>query len=128
MLQTFTHQGGASCSCTNDKATCQLISCCPELVAHECAVIGLEALVITIESGVHQVHKCAILVCFKQGISFATPDHLDDVPASALEEGLELLDDLAIAAHRAIQTLQVAVDYEGEVIQVLACSELEKTT
>ena len=55
----------------------------------------------------------------------AAPDDLDDVPAGALEEGLELLDDLAVTAHGAVETLQVAVDDEGQVVQALLGGELE---
>lgn len=40
-------------------------------------------------------------------------------PAHA-ELGLQLLDDLAVAAHRAVEPLEVAVHHEGEVVQALA--------
>ena len=46
--------------------------------------------------------------------------HLDDVPAGAAERRLELLDDLAVAAHRAVEPLQVAVDDEDQVVELLA--------
>ena len=45
---------------------------------------------------------------------------LDDVPAGAAEVALELLDDLAVAAHRAVEALQVAVDDEDQVVELLA--------
>jgi pyruvate dehydrogenase complex dehydrogenase (E1) component len=47
-------------------------------------------------------------VLLQQLIPLAAPDDLDDVPAGTAEERLELLDDLAVAAHRAVQALQVA--------------------
>jgi len=56
------------------------------------------------------------------------PDHLDDVPAGAAEVAFQLLDDLAVAAHWAVQTLQVAVDDEGEVVQLLVGGQLRKMT
>ncbi len=46
-------------------------------------------------------------------------------PAPA-ELGLELLDDLAVAAHRAVEALEVAVDDEEEVVESLARSERER--
>ena len=49
--------------------------------------------------------------------------HLDDVPAGAAERRLELLDDLPVAAHRAVETLQVAVDDEDQVVELLARRE-----
>src|SRR6185312_4283 len=48
------------------------------------------------------------------------PDHLDHVPARAAEVALELLDDLAVAAHRTVEPLQVAVDHEDEIVERLA--------
>ncbi len=45
------------------------------------------------------------------------PDHLDDVPAGALELGLQLLDDLAVPADRAVEALQVAVHDERQVVE-----------
>jgi hypothetical protein len=57
------------------------------------------------------------------GVPVAAPDHLDDVPAGAAEDRLEFLDDLAVAAHRAVEPLQVAVDDEDQVVELLARGE-----
>ena len=46
--------------------------------------------------------------------------HLDDVPPRAAEHRFELLDDLAVAANRTVEPLQVAVDDEDEVVDLLA--------
>ena len=56
----------------------------------------------------------------EERIPVAAPDQLDDVPAGAAELALELLDDLAVAAHRAVEALQVAVDDEDQVVELLA--------
>ena len=56
----------------------------------------------------------------QQRVPIAAPDHLDHVPAGAAEHGLQLLDDLAVAADRAVQPLQVAVDHEDQVVEFLA--------
>ena len=45
------------------------------------------------------------------------------VPAGAAEGRFQFLDDLAVAAHRAVQALQVAVDDEDQVVELLARSE-----
>src|SRR5699024_10816979 len=58
----------------------------------------------------------------------ATPDDLDDGPAGTTEEGLEFLDDLGVTADRAVKALQVAVDHEGEVVQVVQCGLVDETT
>ena len=59
----------------------------------------------------------------QQLVPARAPDHLDDVPAGAAEVAFELLDDLAVAAHRAVEALQVAVDDEDEVVELLAAGE-----
>ncbi len=59
-------------------------------------------------------------------VELAPPDDLDDVPAGAAEDRLELLDDLAVAAHRAVEPLQVAVDDEGQVVEALARRDRER--
>ena len=60
------------------------------------------------------------LVLGQQRIPVVAPDDLDDVPAGAAEDAFELLNDLAVAAHRAVEPLQVAVDDEDQVVELLA--------
>ena len=48
------------------------------------------------------------------------------VPAGAAEVRLELLDDLAVAADRPVEALQVAVDDEGEVVELLARGDADR--
>ena len=79
--------------------------------------VGLE---LAVRRGVHLVDEHAVAVVGEQRIPVAAPDDLDDVPAGAAEVRLQLLDDLAVAAHRAVEALQVAVDDEGEVVELLA--------
>ena len=67
-----------------------------------------------------------VFVRLEEHIPFAAPDDFDDVPAGSLEEGFELLDDLAVAADRAVQALQVAVDDEGQVVEALGGGQLQK--
>ena len=79
--------------------------------------VGLE---LPVGGGVHLVDQHAVGVLGQDRVPVAAPDDLDHVPAGAAEERLQLLDDLAVAAHRAVEPLQVAVDDEGEVVQLLA--------
>ena len=62
----------------------------------------------------------------KQSVPARAPQHLDDVPAGPPEVGLELLDDLAIAPHWPVETLQVAVDDEDEVVELLASCQRDR--
>src|SRR6266700_3973618 len=50
----------------------------------------------------------------------ASPQNLDHVPARASERGFKFLNDLSVAAHRTIQTLQIAVDDKNKIVQPLA--------
>src|SRR6266487_1999449 len=86
--------------------------------------VGLE---LAVRRGVHLVDQHAVGVLGQQRVPVAAPDDLDHVPAGAAEERLELLDDLAVAADRAVQPLQVAVDDEGEVVQFLAGGQPDRT-
>ncbi|ETJ03975.1 MAG: Arginase/agmatinase/formimionoglutamate hydrolase, arginase family [Actinomyces urogenitalis DORA_12] len=96
-----------------------------EVLAHVGAVVGLEGLVVAVERLHHEVLQGVVLVRGQQLVPATAPDDLDDVPACALKEGLQLLDDLAVTTHRAVQALQVAVDDEGEVVQLLGGRQLE---
>ena len=85
--------------------------------------VGLE---LAVRRGVHLVDQHAVGVLGQQRVPVAAPDDLDHVPARAAEERLELLDDLPVAAHRAVQPLQVAVDDEGEVVQFLPGGQADR--
>ena len=65
----------------------------------------------------------AAVIVGEERIPVGAPQHLDDVPAGAAEGGLELLDDLAVAANRPVEPLQVAVDDEDQVVELLARGE-----
>ena len=54
------------------------------------------------------------------------PNHLDDVPAGAQERRFQFLDDAAVAAHRTVQPLQVAVDHENQVVELLARGQRQR--
>ncbi len=97
-----------------------------EVLTDERAVVGLVRLVVAVGGGVHQVDERAVPVGVQQRVPLAAPDDLDDVPAGAAEERLQLLDDLAVAAHRAVQALQVAVDDEREVVEALVRGDVDQ--
>ena len=60
------------------------------------------------------------------GSQSAAPDHFDHVPAGAAEGGFQFLDHLAVAAHRTVQALQVAVDDEDQVVELFARGQRER--
>ena len=77
-------------------------------------------LILSVDDLVHPFDEFALFVLREQRIPLVAPDHLDDVPAGAAEDPFQLLDDLAVATHRAVEPLQVAVDDEHEVVELLA--------
>jgi hypothetical protein len=90
-----------------------------EMLAGVSPALGFVGLIVAVQTLLHALEQQALFIPGQEGIPVAAPDHLDDVPAGAPEVRLQLLDDLAIAAHRAIQTLEIAVDHEDQVIQPL---------
>ncbi len=96
-----------------------------EVLANVGAVLGFEILILAIDALLHALEKDAARVPGDQGIPAAAPDDLDDVPAGTAEEGLELLDDLAVAAHRPVEALEVAVDDEDQVVEPFAPRQRE---
>ena len=95
------------------------------MVADVGAGLDRVLLELAVDRGVHLVEQHAVDVAREQLVPSAAPDHLDDVPARAPERRFELLDDLPVAAHRAVEALQVAVDDEDEVVEPFAGGERE---
>src|SRR3990172_12398384 len=84
-----------------------------------------ELLELPVDGLVHLVDEHTVDVTGEGLIPLATPDDLDDVPAGAAEQALELLDDLAVAADGSVEALEVAVDDEDEVVEPLASGKAE---
>ena len=97
-----------------------------EVLAHEPAGLGLVRLVVPVDGGVHDVNKRAVFVPGQQVIPLPAPEDLDDVPARTAEERFQFLDDLAVAAHRPVQALEVAVDDERQVVELVVRGQLQQ--
>lgn len=69
------------------------------MLADVATVFATEGLVVTVEGLVHQLDELAALVLLEQLVVVGAPQDLDDVPACAAEECLELLNDLAVTAN-----------------------------
>jgi len=94
-----------------------------EMLTHERAVDRLVSLVLAVDRFFHALAQQALGVFREQRIPARTPDHFDDVPAGTTEVRFEFLDDLAIAAYRAVESLQIAVDDEDQIVEFLAGCE-----
>ena len=97
-----------------------------EVLADVGAVLGLEVLVLAVDALLHALEQQPGLVRGQQRVPARPPDDLDDVPAGAAEDPLQLLDDLPVAAHRAVEALQVAVDDEDQVVQLLPAGQRDR--
>src|SRR6185503_3797123 len=91
----------------------------PEMFADVGARFDGVLLILAVDDLAHALDEQAVAILGEQRIPFAAPDRLDDVPARAAEHRLELLNDLAVAADRAVEPLQVAVDDEDQVVELL---------
>ena len=94
-----------------------------EVLAVEAPVgrrVGLE---LAVDSLVQPLQQHRLLIAREERIPVRTPQHLDHVPTRAGEEAFQLLHDRAVAAHRAVEPLQVAVDDEDEIVEPLARGE-----
>ena len=83
-------------------------------------VIGRKSLELPINRFAEGALQHAGNIARKQHIPVRSPQRLDHIPAGTDELRFKLIDDAAIAAHRAVETLQIAVDDENEVIEFFA--------
>ena len=97
-----------------------------EVLANIGAVLRLEVLVFAVDAFVHELAKLALIILGEQRVPARAPQALDDVPARAAEVGLQLLHDLAVAAHRPVEPLEVAIDDEDEVVELLAAGKRDR--
>ena len=94
-----------------------------EVFTHERAVFGFVVLVLAVDDFVHATLQDAVDVFGQQWVPETAPDDFGHVPLSTAEHAFEFLDDLAVAANRAVEALQVAVDDEDQVVQLLAAGQ-----
>ncbi len=97
-----------------------------EMGAVEGAVVGREGLELAVHGVGEGACQRAARVSAQQGVPVAAPDQLDDVPAGTRIQGFQLVDDAAVATHRAVQALQVAVDDEDQVVELFARGQRER--
>ena len=88
-----------------------------EMLANVGAVVGLHGLVVAVQRVHHDFAQGAVFVARQKWVPVAAPDQLEHVPAGTPEIAFKLLNDLAVAAHRAIQALQIAIDNEDQVVE-----------
>src|SRR5712692_1224942 len=90
------------------------------MLADVSAGLDDEFLIFAVNDFAHTTDEQTFGVPFEDGIPIASPDDFDNVPTGAAKDGLQFLNDFSVAAYRSIETLQIAVDHENEVVEVLA--------
>ena len=97
------------------------------MFAHISAVVGLERLVVTVHGFHHDAAQRAVFVARNQRVPITAPNQLEHIPTGASEFTLQLLNDFAVAAHRAVQALQIAVDDKNQVVEFFARGQTDGT-
>src|SRR6202048_316238 len=82
-----------------------------------------ELLVFAADERAHALAQQTFGVALENGIPLAAPENLDDIPARAAKRRLKFLNNLAVAAHRTVEALQVAVHDENQIVELFARSE-----
>ena len=95
----------------------------PEVFADVAAAGDGVLLVLAVDDFAHALHEEALVVAGEEAVPLGAPDDLDHVPADAAEDGFEFLDDLSVAAHWAVEPLEVAVDDEDEIVEFFSGGE-----
>ncbi|MPM44892.1 hypothetical protein SDC9_91574 [bioreactor metagenome] len=91
-----------------------------EMIAIEAAILGGKGLHLPIHRIAQRARQRAGKIARKQTVPVAAPQQLDHVPTRPGKQPLQLVDHAAIAAHRAIQALQIAVHHPHQIVQPLA--------
>src|SRR4030095_10783428 len=73
----------------------------------------------SIDDFAHPFDKNTFTIRRQKEVPGTSPDHLDDIPAGAAKYGLQFLNNVAVAAHRTVQSLQVAIDDEDQIVEFL---------
>ncbi len=81
-------------------------------------------LVLAVDDFVHPLGEQTGRVFGQQMVPVVTPDDFDHVPAGTAEDRFQFLNDLAVAANRTVESLQVAVDHEDQVVELFTGSQV----
>ena len=97
-----------------------------EVLAVEAPVFGGKGLHLAVHRVGKRAHQRAAGVAGKQAVPVAAPDEFNHVPAGATKQFFQLVNDAAIAPHRPVQPLQIAVDHPHQVVQFFARGQGER--
>ena len=84
-------------------------------------------LILPIADFAQTLHQQAVAIVLDEAVPVRAPDYFDDVPSGAAENRFQFLDDLAVATHRSVEALQVAIHYEDQVVEPFARGQRDGT-
>src|SRR5205823_1267780 len=87
-----------------------------EVLPEVSATLDEKFLVLAVSDLAHPTHQQTIAIVLNQAVPIAAPNNLDHVPARTAEDRFEFLNNFAVATHRAVETLQVAVDDKDQIV------------
>ena len=87
-----------------------------ETLAEVSAALDEIFLILSVGDLAHAPQEQAIAIGLNNRIPVAAPNQLDDIPTRAAEDRFQFLNDLAVAANRAVKPLQVAVDNKNKIV------------
>src|SRR5262245_46677018 len=96
--------------------------CSEQVLAEVCTALNKEFLILTVGDFAQTPYQQAVAIILNQAVPIAAPDDFDDIPTRAAEDRFQFLNDLAVAAHRPVKTLQVAVDDPDQIVELFARS------
>ena len=98
-----------------------------EFCAVVVTVLGPQILILAIDRLGKAPQQHHLGIARKQRVPLRSPEHFDNVPASADEQAFQFLNDLTITTHRPIEALQIAVDDKRQVVEALARRQRQTT-
>ena len=84
-------------------------------------------LILTVADFTQSPHQQSVAIVLNQAVPIRAPDALDHVPARAAENRFQFLNDLSVAAHRTVESLQVAVHHEDQVVELFARRQRDRS-
>ncbi len=90
-----------------------------EVIADIATALSFEILKLAVHGKIHLLLEQSLVVLGEQRVPVSPPNDLNHIPARAPEIAFQLLDDLAVASNRTVETLKIAVHHEYEVVQAL---------
>ena len=85
------------------------------------------ALVVAVEALLHSMTQNAVVISRQECIPATAPNHLEYLPIRAAEGTLQFLNNFAVTPNGTVQSLEIAVHHQHEIIESLACSNIDGT-